>query len=548
MPKFNVKDTRAAAGRGVIATTGPTLTHEGGAGHARDLKSELFMLAVSNMVGEETFYESAAVRDERYARLVREAAVADPVWTDGMLRWLRTEGNMRSASLVGAAEFVHARLGLPKVSFHELAGREVRADKHYRSIDRTLIASVLQRADEPGELLAYWMSRYGRNVPKPVKRGVADAARKLYTEYALLKYDTASHGLRFGDVLDLTHPTPVAPWQGELFKYALDRRHNREGLPSASGYLPMAACQAEWRRNAQATPLPLDGLLDPAHVRTAGLTWEDVLSALGSKVDKAKLWEALIPTMGYMALLRNLRNFDEAGISREAGELVAARLADPEQVAKGRQFPYRYLAAYENATGARWALPLETALNHSLGNIPELPGKTLVLIDTSSSMTNMAFSAKSTMTPVKAAAVFGVALAMRCGADLHGFASGVFAHKLAKVWRAGSLLREVDQFVSQVGRVGHGTQIAESVRATFKGHDRVFIFSDGQTMGSDVTNSAPANVAMYGFNLGGYRAGMMDLTKPNRVELGSLTDATFKLIPLIEKGARCEWPWQATSA
>lgn len=538
MPKFNVKDTRAAAGRGVIATTGPTATHEGGAGHARDLKSELFMLAVSNMVGEETFYESAAVRDERYARLVREAAVADPVWTDGMLRWLRTEGNMRSASLVGAAEFVHARLGLPKVSFHELAGREVRADKHYRSIDRTLIASVLQRADEPGELLAYWMTRHGRNIPKPVKRGVADAASKLYTEYSLLKYDTASHGFRFGDVLDLVHPEAYSPWQGSLFKYALDRRHNRAGSDITD--LPMIAASFDLR----GTDDP-QAWLSPDLLRRSGMTWEDALSAVGSKVDKAKLWEALIPTMGYMALLRNLRNFDEAGISREAGELVAARLADPEQVAKGRQFPYRYLAAYENATGARWALPLETALNQSLDNIPELPGKTLVLIDTSSSMTNMAFSAKSTMSPVKAAAVFGVALALRCGADLHGFASGVFTHQVRK---SSSLLREVDRFVNRVGEVGHGTMIAESVRATFKGHDRVFIFSDGQTMGSDVTNSAPANVAMYGFNLGGYRAGMMDLTKPNRVELGSLTDATFKLIPLIEKGARCEWPWQATSA
>ena len=42
-------------------------------------------------------------------------------------------------------------------------------------------SSVLQRADEPGELLAYWLAAHGRAVPKPVKRGVADAAVRLYT-------------------------------------------------------------------------------------------------------------------------------------------------------------------------------------------------------------------------------------------------------------------------------------------------------------------------------------------------------------------------------
>ena len=49
----------------------------------------------------------------------------------------------------------------------------------------------------------------------------------------------------------------------------------------------------------------------------AGMTWEDVLSLAGSTVDKAALWTALIPSMGYMALLRNLRNFDEAGVPDE---------------------------------------------------------------------------------------------------------------------------------------------------------------------------------------------------------------------------------------
>ena len=35
-------------------------THEGAPGYARDAKGELFLFAVSNMAGEDTFYEAAS--------------------------------------------------------------------------------------------------------------------------------------------------------------------------------------------------------------------------------------------------------------------------------------------------------------------------------------------------------------------------------------------------------------------------------------------------------------------------------------------------------
>lgn len=82
----------------------------------------------------------------------------------GLLHWLRRDGRMRTASIVGAAEYVKARLD---------AGVEDGPS------NRQAVDSVLLRADEPGELLGYWTSRYGRAVPKPVKHGIADAVRRL---------------------------------------------------------------------------------------------------------------------------------------------------------------------------------------------------------------------------------------------------------------------------------------------------------------------------------------------------------------------------------
>ncbi|MYS41813.1 TROVE domain-containing protein, partial [Streptomyces sp. SID5998] len=241
MARFNTKTARPRSASSV-ATTGRALrTYEGGRGHERDARSELFLLAVSNMVSQQTFYESAGDRDDRFARLVRELAVADPSWTAGLLGWLRGEGNMRTASLVGAAEYVRARLTAGATDGP--TGRQV-------------VASVLQRPDEPGELLAYWTAAYGRNVPKPVKRGIADAVRRLYHPKSLLKYDTASKGYRFGDILNLVHasPDPAKPWQGELFRYALDRRHHPDtavppaALPLLTAHRELMALPVERRR------------------------------------------------------------------------------------------------------------------------------------------------------------------------------------------------------------------------------------------------------------------------------------------------------------
>ncbi|MFC7278661.1 TROVE domain-containing protein [Paractinoplanes rhizophilus] len=59
--------------------------------------------------------------------------------------------------------------------------------------------------------------------------------------------------------------------------------------------------------------------------------------------------------MGLLGLARNLRNFDEAGVSDTVAARTVARFADPEQVARSRMFPYRWLAAYDAAPSLRWA-------------------------------------------------------------------------------------------------------------------------------------------------------------------------------------------------
>jgi TROVE domain-containing protein/VWA domain-containing protein len=556
MSKFNVKATKPAVKGYIVTDTRATgRTGEGAPGYARsDTKSELYALGVTNMVSENTFYEKGGARDARYEALIAKAAIEDTDWTTRFLGWLRNDGNMRTASLVGGLE----------------AARAMVATKVPGS--RGIVNSVLQRADEPGEAFAYWTSHYGRKIPQPVKRGVADAALRLYNEYSLLKYDTPSHGFRFADVLDLAHPAPTRAaaerifampdeagakveaedmerwlssqnWRrdqqinewlirtSELFKFALARRHNRDEAPGE--HLSVIRNQAQLRRVVAEGNY--GALLSTHNLRGAGMTWEDALSLAGSKVPKRQLWEALIPVMGYMALLRNLRNFDEAGVSDEVAETVAKRLTDPDQVARSRQFPFRFLAAYRNAPSLRWGHPLDKALGASVANIPEFTGRTLILVDRSGSMFGT-MSGKTELTRADAAAVFGAALKLRNGDRATLVEFGSTCRELTAP-RGGSLLKLVQSF----GNLG-GTYTVAAMRQFYAQHDRVIIITDEQASDGDPGTVIPANVPLHTVNLSGYQfSGTAG--GPNRHVHSGLTDASFKLIQLLEAGRDANYPF-----
>jgi hypothetical protein len=95
----------------------------------------------------------------------------------------------------------------------------------------------------------------------------------------------------------------------------------------------------------------------------AGVTWEALAGWLQGPLDK-EAWEAVIPSMGAMALVRNLRNFDRAGVSDEVAAEVARRISDPAEVARSRQLPFRYLSAYRPPRRCgghtRWSRPSAT--------------------------------------------------------------------------------------------------------------------------------------------------------------------------------------------
>jgi hypothetical protein len=521
MSKYSTYNNPANLSRNILGSVEAnpsTVTHEGGAGYSRTPKGELFLQAVTEMA-ENKFYESASERQTRMTKNIG-IVLSEPdgwSWICNLVTWLRKEAGMRSASIMIAAEAVAAQNGLQKGGLSP----------------RQLVAVACQRADEPAEFLGYWLQFKGRKLPAAVKRGVADAAVRLYNEYTALKYDGQSRSIRMGDVIELTHPKPSAPWQASLFKYLIDNRHNRDVLdlsllPKISMDKELLALPENKRKDAFATGLTSE----------AGWSWERVAGWVPGGLT-AKVWEGIIPTMGYMATLRILRNFEQAGISAKAKKAVNTKLSDREQVAKSLQFPYRFFSAWKNTESLEWASSLEVAANLSVNNIPEFEGRTLVLIDTSGSMSwSSVGGERSKILCSDAAALFGCALANRNAGrvDLVQFATTSADIAVSK---GASLLRFVEDVTRNTGRCGGGTNTWAAIKKHYNGHDRIIVLTDEQSHDSGKNPGA----FMHFVNLAGYASSTAP-KDPRTFAYGGFTDAMFSTMPLLERGVSQRWPWE----
>jgi hypothetical protein len=529
--------------RSPIATIeAPARTALGARGVSRDQRSELFLLAVSNMSEPKgAFHEDGRARDERFTHLVRELS-PDTDWITGFIGYLRGEANIRSASIVAAADAVHERLS-----------RGIQGN-------RQIISAALQRADEPGEMLAYWFATYGRNVPKPVKRGIADALDRMWNERSYLKWDTDSKAFRFADVLQICHPKSEKQWQNALFKFSLDNRYGTNETPEILGMVRA-------RKALMEMPVAARSEVTAGQLQEAGMTWESFAGWKQSAMDGPS-WDKIIPSMGIFALVRNLRNFDQSKISRTSVRLIEDKLTDPDEIAKSRMFPMSFLNAYravdESDTVTAWGPILETALDLSLSNVPVLGGRTLILTDLSGSMYDHTLTEMSNLRWADAACIFGAALARRSEqVDLYGFGWETKPFQVR-----GSLLKlakgmaDVQVDGSRAGYIGQmfpglgGTNTIQAIQNTYTGQDRIVLLTDEQYAPAWATNQglptwaavddalAATKAPVYVWNFAGYRAAQGRSGNRKRHTFGGLSDVSFRLIESIERGLSQNWPWE----
>jgi 60 kDa SS-A/Ro ribonucleoprotein len=289
------------------------------------------------------------------------------------------------------------------------------------SILSETIPEVVRRADELSELVAmYW-----RDGKKPLsgqmKKGLAKAIKR-FDAYQLAKYNRDA-SVKLRDVLFLVHPKPENVEQAAL-----------------------------WKKLAE------NELESPD-------TWEVALSA---GADKKDVFERLLRdnNLGYLALLRNLRNMVEAGVGRDL-------ISDGLRNAKGfdRVLAFRFVAA------ARACPQLEPAIDKALlrkiANLKKLQGKTVVLVDVSGSM-DVKLSRRSDMTRADAAAALA---AIVQSDDIRVF---TFSNEVVEV-PARMGMAGIDAIL---GSQPHGgTELGNALRninATVK-YDRIIVITDEQS-------------------------------------------------------------------
>lgn len=313
--------------------------------------------------------------------------------------------------------------------------------KAQKAVVADLLADIIQRPDELTEFLSLYWKDGKTPIAASVKKGLAKAFVK-FNAYSLAKYNRAEE-IKLRDVLFLSHAKPKDEEQAATWKQLVD------------GTLPIPD------------------------------TWE---VALSSGADKREAWTRLLTEnkLGALALLRNLRNMQEAKV-----ELSLIRDAlnrcDPERV-----LPFRFLSAAKHAP--RLEPELEALMFKAVAGQEKLKGRTILLVDGSGSMFGTKVSARSEIDRFEAASALAILLREVCE-DATVVTFSTTARLVPP--RRGFALRDVLAQAAEHG--GTNTEQAKRV-ADGMGYDRLIIVTDEQ---SHEALSAPSgkgyvvNVATY---------------------------------------------------
>ena len=387
--------------------------------------AKLNILKLSHLVPVRT-HEGAPAKAITPEQALRRSVLACMLWEDEFYEdGVQIAGRIRElVPKVDAAKVaelaIEAREVMKLRHVPLLVVREMARHGSHRALVAQSLARVIQRADELSEFMAIYWADGRAPLSGQVKKGLAAAFTK-FDEYALAKYDRAGV-VRLRDVLFLCHAKPNDADQAAL-----------------------------WRRLIEGNLFTPD-------------TWEVALSGGG---DKRAHWERLLAErkLGALALLRNLRNMKDAGVSDDA--VIQALSAMKTE----RVLPFRFLAAARYAP--QWEEALEQAMFRSVAGREKLAGRTVLLVDVSGSM-DASLARRSEMLRLDAGCGLAVLLREVCEAvEVYSFSD-----KLVRVpSRRGFALR--DAIVSS--QPHGGTQLGRAVNSLRGKYDRIVVVSDEQS-------------------------------------------------------------------
>ena len=479
--------------------------HEGAKSYAMTPELELYSAVVTASLSD-TFYEKQDERTDRIAQLVGKVS---PEFVAKLAVYTRTEMHLRSIPLLLLVELAKVHNGDNLVA---------------RAVEKTV-----HRADEIMELLMCYQWRNPSDgikklgkLSRQIQNGLQRAFIR-FDEYQFAKYNRDNLEVKLRDALFLVHPKAKDKQQQVLFDKIVN------------------------------------GQLETPY------TWETELSALGQhkfESDEAKQeafrkkWEELIDSgkLGYMALLRNLRNILQADVSLLEMAKVAKRLSDAEQVAKSKQLPFRYLSAYreiekvDSTNTAMLMNALEAAVKCSACNIEGFDENTRVLLasDVSGSMGSL-ISQRSTVRNYDIGLLLSMLFRSRCKQVV----AGIFGDdwKVVNMPNDNILMatRTLENLCNTVGYSTNGYKVVDWLIEQKMVMDKVMMFTDMQMWDSSgryktfedswkkYKRMAP-EAKLYLFDLAGYGQSPMRLAEPDVYLIAGWSDRVFDVLSAIDQG------------
>lgn len=443
----------------------------GGRAYTQAEKLEFASIALTSFLKDQ-FYRTA---DDTMNRIRQLVGKIDPRFAAQTAVYARKVYGMRSVTHLIAAEIGH--------------------HVHGSDWGRHFFREVVQRPDDVTEILSAYMTLHSNDgIPNAMKKGLGEALSK-FSAYQLGKYKGSENDMSLVDAINLLHP-----------------KHNKQLRELIKGKLKSPE------------------------------TWETKMSAAGQKAKSAeqlaklkeKVWVDLLKEdgLGYFALLRNLRNISE----QAPGALPEAlkQLVNEKSIKSSLVLPFRFLSAYDALSGDKNERAIRSALDEaltlSMSNVPQLPGRTLIIVDGSGSMGGC----------IKKAALFAAVMYKAWkNSDIMMFETS--AHYLTLNDRD-SLTTVQQRILSSYG--GGGTDFGCPINAANKKYDRMVFLSDMQGWaGADA--GAPvgalreykkrhdADPFIHSFDLEGYGTGMF--TGNKLMCMAGISEKVFDIMGIVEK-------------
>src|SRR5689334_11284030 len=239
--------------------------------------------------------------------------------------------------------------------------------------DRELLARVFPRVIDNAKMLRNFVQIMRSGVVG--RKSLGTAPKRLVREWldardpATLFKSSVGQDPSLADIVKMVHPKPKDAAREALFGYFIGREYATDALPDVA-----RTFEAYKRGDTRETPYVPFQMLTALELGTAE-------------------WTAIARRAPWQMTRMNLNTFARHGVfgQPEMTELIAARLRDPQAIAKARVFPYQLLVAYMMAQ-ANADIPrevcdaLQDAMEIAIANVPVIEGRVFVCPDVSGSM------------------------------------------------------------------------------------------------------------------------------------------------------------------